>query len=653
MLVLCAALGRSRGARLGRGGDLRLLGRFGRRGVFPPHPAGHGPSAVDPLGGRAADRLAGLPPRGARGPLRSRLSGRRRLHDRRGDRLGRSLDCARGRAARRPPARRSSRGGRRARSARRGAPDRGDGAVDPAHQPGGARDDARRRPALLDPSLEAARARRAAPARWSHLGARRSPALGTSAPQRSPERDLSDALRRGVRARRGVSGLEVAVPRRPLRARSSLPVSRGGGVCRACFRRARNRSSAPLPLRNPEKLAVAATLALALLRGDRLRRLAGAASAGTLRARAPGRGRGVRRPRGLRRASAGTRRSSRHLPDPRRPGPRPARRGQPSSRALGSRPSLDGDGPGPRRARRADAAGPGRGAGASDAGPGGGEPPHRPFVHGGGSLRSHRLRAVRRSKRSRGRVPDARRIFSASSFEAGPLAGRRRALGVRVLAGGRGTSRRPCSGRGAPFSTRTSTRAIFRASRVCASGRDAPRDTATRSVFFGALGLRYGIRFRDQEPIAGYREVGGDALQAWDENAGALSATSACSRRWREAADPVEALGAIPRLGGRRGRPRERSVGAGSRPRRNRSGRRENGRAPDAGPGGSGPDLALRAPVFLALSHARARRRCPSRPFRRSSAFRRVPIPAGRSRLVWREELPGIESHVGAHRCSG
>ena len=65
--------------------------------------------------------------------------------------------------------------------------------------------------------------------------------------------------------------------------------------------------------------------------------------------------------------------------------------------------------------------------------------------------------------------------------------------------------------------------------------------------FFGNFALRYGIRWRDQEPIAGYRPFGHDGLQAWDENPTA-SAEIRLLERWREEPGAMEALRQIPRL---------------------------------------------------------------------------------------------------------
>jgi len=65
--------------------------------------------------------------------------------------------------------------------------------------------------------------------------------------------------------------------------------------------------------------------------------------------------------------------------------------------------------------------------------------------------------------------------------------------------------------------------------------------------FFASVALRYGIRWRDLDPMAGYRSFGHDGLQAWDENAGAPAAIRLLGS-WREEPGALEALRSIPTL---------------------------------------------------------------------------------------------------------
>lgn len=64
---------------------------------------------------------------------------------------------------------------------------------------------------------------------------------------------------------------------------------------------------------------------------------------------------------------------------------------------------------------------------------------------------------------------------------------------------------------------------------------------------FATIALRWGIRYRDQPPLPGFRRFGGDALQDWDEAPAALPDVR-LSTRWREVRTSVEALAAMRTL---------------------------------------------------------------------------------------------------------
>ena len=66
-------------------------------------------------------------------------------------------------------------------------------------------------------------------------------------------------------------------------------------------------------------------------------------------------------------------------------------------------------------------------------------------------------------------------------------------------------------------------------------------------AFFGSLALRWGIRFRDQRPLPGYRRFGGDRIDDWDENETALPDVRLVTN-WRERPGGVPVLNAIGRL---------------------------------------------------------------------------------------------------------
>ena len=158
--------------------------------------------------------------------------------------------------------------------------------------------------------------------------------------------------------------------------------------------------------------------------------------------------------------------------------------------------------------------------------------------------------------------------------------------------------------------------------------------------FFGALGLRFGIRFRDQPPIPGFREVGGDALQAWDENPAARPDLRLLES-WREVGGAVDALGALPRLA------EDEIVLETGRP---GNGRARPGRLRVLEKSAERLEIEVEAPDPTWLFALRA-----SWPYRSVEvdgspvhtvpaqlAFTAVPVPAGRHRVVWREQLPGI-----------
>jgi hypothetical protein len=64
---------------------------------------------------------------------------------------------------------------------------------------------------------------------------------------------------------------------------------------------------------------------------------------------------------------------------------------------------------------------------------------------------------------------------------------------------------------------------------------------------FGSLSLKWGIRFRDQAPLSGYRPFASDALQIWDVLPGALPHVRLVEG-WREETGPVETVSVLPRL---------------------------------------------------------------------------------------------------------
>jgi len=66
--------------------------------------------------------------------------------------------------------------------------------------------------------------------------------------------------------------------------------------------------------------------------------------------------------------------------------------------------------------------------------------------------------------------------------------------------------------------------------------------------FFANLSLRWGIRYRDQAPVSGYRPVGGDPMRVWDELPEALPDIRLVER-WREESGSMDALRDLPSAG--------------------------------------------------------------------------------------------------------
>ncbi len=77
-------------------------------------------------------------------------------------------------------------------------------------------------------------------------------------------------------------------------------------------------------------------------------------------------------------------------------------------------------------------------------------------------------------------------------------------------------------------------------SRIAARYRDS-------ASFFAGLALRWGIRFRDQPSLAGFRRIGGDPVQDWDELSEAVPDIRLVER-WREVAGGIRAVSLLPHL---------------------------------------------------------------------------------------------------------
>ncbi len=161
-------------------------------------------------------------------------------------------------------------------------------------------------------------------------------------------------------------------------------------------------------------------------------------------------------------------------------------------------------------------------------------------------------------------------------------------------------------------------------------------------AFFGTVALRWGIRFRDQTPVPGYRPVGGDALQAWDEHVRAFPDIRLLEG-WLEAPGALPALHAISQL-----RAGEVVVESGGQGRA--AARPGQWHVLERAPERLVVDVEARDPTWLFVLRAW----WPYRSIRVDGrsveavpaelAFSAVPIPAGRHRVEWEERLPGLEA---------
>lgn len=159
------------------------------------------------------------------------------------------------------------------------------------------------------------------------------------------------------------------------------------------------------------------------------------------------------------------------------------------------------------------------------------------------------------------------------------------------------------------------------------------------SAFFGALSLKFGVRFRDQPPLPGFTPVGGDALQAWDEHAQAFPDIRLLTS-WREAGGPLAAVQALPRLA-----PGEVVLETG----RDGSGTAAPGtlRALEKTPERIVLETRTTAPGWLFVLRGHWRHRAVRVDGERVAdvpaqiGFSALPLPAGAHRVEWREEVPG------------
>lgn len=161
------------------------------------------------------------------------------------------------------------------------------------------------------------------------------------------------------------------------------------------------------------------------------------------------------------------------------------------------------------------------------------------------------------------------------------------------------------------------------------------------AALFASFSLRHAIRYRDQEALPGFRAAGGDALQVWDESPGALPAVRLAGG-WREVPGPTQALEALATLG-----PGEIVVESGRRGGGSAAGGlvtevRDRGARLAFRVDAPGPAwvFVLRGfwPYRTVLVDGR-----PAEPVPAQLAFSAIPVEKGSHRVEWREDLPGGE----------
>ncbi len=158
-------------------------------------------------------------------------------------------------------------------------------------------------------------------------------------------------------------------------------------------------------------------------------------------------------------------------------------------------------------------------------------------------------------------------------------------------------------------------------------------------AFFGTVSLKWGIRFRDQTPVPGYRPIGGDALQVWDEHGRAFPDIRLLDG-WLEAQGALPALHVISQL-----HAGEVVIESGAS--RRGAARPGEWRVLERSPERLVVDVEAPDPAWLFVLRAWWPYRSvrvdgqPVEPVPAQLAFSAVPIPAGRHRVEWEERLPG------------
>ena len=159
--------------------------------------------------------------------------------------------------------------------------------------------------------------------------------------------------------------------------------------------------------------------------------------------------------------------------------------------------------------------------------------------------------------------------------------------------------------------------------------------------FFGALALRWGVRYRDQVSLGGFEKIGSLGLQEWDENPRARPDVRLLEK-WREAPSSLQAVRALPRQD-------DGEVVLETEVSRAGAARGGQVRILEKTPEKLTVEAEAADPTWLFVLRG-------FWPYRRVSvdglavepvpaqiAFSAVPVPAGRHRVEWEETIPGAE----------
>ncbi len=173
---------------------------------------------------------------------------------------------------------------------------------------------------------------------------------------------------------------------------------------------------------------------------------------------------------------------------------------------------------------------------------------------------------------------------------------------------------------------------LRRFSYVAAGYRDS-------EAFFGALSLKWGVRIRDQDALAGYRPIHSDAFVAWDEHEAAFPDIR-LARKWREETGSVTALNDMRGL-----EPGEIVVESGARG----AGTARPGslRVLEKSPERLRVAVETPDPTWLFVLRAYWNHRTvlldgePAEDAPAQLAFSAVRVPAGAHVIDWRERVPG------------